>query len=246
LDYHDRKISIQNRNVLEFIQFLAAGRFLIPTFQRPFVWNPEDIIRLWDSLYQRYPIGSILCWNTNVRLHVHRKPGGFYSPEDGNPKQEMHSYILDGQQRVTALLTSFYGGTGQVRDRFSFDFTLYFDLTRAVFFFEKDYYKHRAESDAAFLIRLHDAQNLPPYYCMQYSERNGFLPAVEKNLEQLRFLFSDYAIPLIHLEGFDVADVCAIYERMNQTGMRLQNIDILIARGFKNYPTVVEEDFPVS
>jgi hypothetical protein len=33
---------------------------------------------------------------------------------------------------------------------------------------------------------------------------------------------------------------------MNQTGMRLQNIDILIARGFKNYPTVVEEDFPVS
>lgn len=246
MDYHDRKISIQNQNVLEFIQLLAAGKFLIPTFQRPFVWNPEDIIGLWDSLYQRYPIGSLLCWNTTVRLHVHRKPGGFYFPEDGNPKQEMHFYILDGQQRVTALLTSYYGGTGQVRERFSFNFTLYFDLTKAVFFFEKDYYRHRREADAAFLIRLQDAPNLPSDYCTQYSEKNGFLPAVEKNLEQLRFLFSDYAIPLIHLEGFDVADVCAIYERMNQTGMRLQNIDILIARSFKNYSTVVEEDFPIS
>jgi hypothetical protein len=38
----------------------------------------------------------------------------------------------------------------------------------------------------------------------------------------------------------------AIYERINQTGMRLKNMDILIAWGFKNYGTVVEEDFPIA
>jgi hypothetical protein len=32
---------------------------------------------------------------------------------------------------------------------------------------------------------------------------------------------------------------------INQTGMRLKNMDILIARGFKNYAAVVEEDFPI-
>ena len=246
MDYRDRKVIIRNQNVQAFIQLLAAGKFLIPTFQRLFVWNPEDIINLWDSLYKRYPIGSILCWDTDVRLHVHRKIGGFYFPEEDGARQEMRSYILDGQQRATALLTSFCGGTGQIRERFSFDFTLYFDLTKAVFFFEKDYSRHRREADTAFLVRVQDAPNLPPDYCVQYSGINGFMPEVEKNLEQLRFLFSDYAIPLIHLKGYEIEDVCAIYERMNQTGRRLQNIDILIARGFKNYSTVVEEDFPIT
>jgi hypothetical protein len=51
---------------------------------------------------------------------------------------------------------------------------------------------------------------------------------------------------LINLDGFDIAAVCSIYERINQTGMRLKNMDILIARGFKNYATVVEEDFPIT
>jgi hypothetical protein len=59
-------------------------------------------------------------------------------------------------------------------------------------------------------------------------------------------MFSDYSIPVINLEGFDIAGVCAIYERINQTGTRLKNMDILIARGFKNYTTVVEEDFPIT
>jgi uncharacterized protein with ParB-like and HNH nuclease domain len=62
----------------------------------------------------------------------------------------------------------------------------------------------------------------------------------------LRYVFSDYNIPLINLGGYDIAGVCAIFERINQTGVRLKNMDILIARGFKNYATVVEEDFPIT
>ena len=62
----------------------------------------------------------------------------------------------------------------------------------------------------------------------------------------MRFIFTDYSIPLISLEGFDIAGVCGIYERINQTGVRLTNMDMLIARGYKNYATVVEEDFPIS
>jgi uncharacterized protein with ParB-like and HNH nuclease domain len=64
--------------------------------------------------------------------------------------------------------------------------------------------------------------------------------------ERLQYIFTDYSIPLISLEGFDIAGVCGIYERINQTGVRLTNMDILIARGFKNYAAVVEEDFPIS
>jgi hypothetical protein len=245
LDYRSRKISIRNKNILEFIQQLAAGDFLIPTFQRSFVWNPDDIRNLWDSIYRYYPIGSILCWQTESLLHVHRKLGGFYIPESGKSGQEIRMYILDGQQRATALLASFYGGAGQIRDHSSFDYTLYFDLAKGLFFFEDEYYRHRWDAAAEFLLRLKDIPELPDDYCCRLAALPGFSPAVEKNVTQLKYLFSDYSIPVIHLEGFDLAGVCDIYERINQTGTRLKNMDILIARGFKNYTTVVEEDFPI-
>jgi uncharacterized protein with ParB-like and HNH nuclease domain len=246
LDYRNRKISIENCNIYDFIRRLAAGKFLIPTFQRLFVWDPGDIVNLWDSIFQSYPIGSVLYWKTPVRLHVHRKIGGFFTPEEAIDELKHKFYILDGQQRATSLLVSFYGGPGKVRELHSFDFTLYFDLTKAAFFFEKDYYKHKWEVDSSFLVKLKDAPELSDDFIEQLSKTPGFSPAIERNLAQLQYLFSDYRIPLIRLEGYDIAGVCAIYERINQTGMRLKNMDILIARGFKNFETVVEEDFPIT
>jgi hypothetical protein len=246
MDYRNRKIGIKNRNIFDFIRQLAAGEFLIPTFQRLFVWNPENISNLWDSIYQAYPIGSILYWKTPTQLHVHRKLGGFYLPDDAATGLKQRSYILDGQQRATSLLVSFYGGAGKVREQYSFDFTLYFDLTKAVFFFENDYYRHKWEADSDFLVRLKDVPDLPDDFSHQLSKRNGFSRAIEKNLLQLKYLFSEYSIPLICLEGYDIAGVCAIFERINQTGVRLKNMDILIARGFKNFAAIVEEDFPIT
>jgi uncharacterized protein with ParB-like and HNH nuclease domain len=245
VDYRNHQTTIKKLNILEFIRRLAAGEFLIPTFQRLFVWNPEDIVCLWDSLFHGYPIGSILCWDTEIHLHVHRRLGGFFIPENDNSVSSMQTYILDGQQRATALMASFYGDAGKIKEHYDFDYTLYFDLTKAVFFFEKDYYRHRWEADSSLLIHVKDAPELPEDYGRQIKDKQGFNVAVERNYEQLKYLFSNYDIPIIQLKGFDLEGVCSIYERMNQTGMRLLNMDILIARGFKNYATVVEEDFPI-
>jgi hypothetical protein len=246
LDYHRRKIIIQNHSLIHFIRQLAEGKYLIPTFQRLFVWSTDNIGALWDSIYQCYPIGSIMCWNTHARLHVHRKIGGFFIPENDSADNKLQSYILDGQQRATSLLASFYGGTGRVREHFSFDYTLYFDLTTAGFFFEQDYYKHRWNADPAFLLRLKEVPDLPGDYALRFASLRGFSPAAERNLEQLKYMFSDYSISVMNLEGFDIAGVCAVYERINQTGTRLNNLDILIARGFENSAIVVDEDFPIT
>lgn len=36
---------------------------LLPAIQREFVWGSDQIIRLFDSLMQDYPIGSFLVWH---------------------------------------------------------------------------------------------------------------------------------------------------------------------------------------
>jgi uncharacterized protein with ParB-like and HNH nuclease domain len=246
LDYRNQKINIRNINLTEFIHQLAAEKYLIPTFQRLFIWDPEHIINLWESIYRCYPIGTILYWKTETLLHVHRKVGGFFLPDNFISGQQMRSYLLDGQQRATSILVSFYGGSGKIRELYSFDFTIYFDLTTAEFYFEKDHYKHKWQADPAFLLRLKEVPDLSADYGSRLTPLRGYFETVDRNLEQLRYVFSNYNIPLICLEGFDIEGVCRIYERINQTGVKLTNLDILIVRGFKNYATVVEEDFPIT
>lgn len=132
----NRDIGTEVLKVEDFVERLRTDKFLIPTFQRDFVWEPENIIKLWDSIFRFYPIGSVLDWETDSYLHTHRKLGGFVFPHDEDTVRKFKEwvYILDGQQRATSLLVSMHGGKGKVKDNDNFDYTLYFDATDASFF----------------------------------------------------------------------------------------------------------------
>ena len=107
-----RDIKTEDIKIQDFVNRLKDDKFLIPTFQRDFVWEPENIVKLWDSIYRFYPIGSILYWMTDSYLHTHRKLGGFSFPHDEDTIRKFRewAYILDGQQRATSLLISMIGG----------------------------------------------------------------------------------------------------------------------------------------
>jgi uncharacterized protein with ParB-like and HNH nuclease domain len=243
LTYRNRKISFEKKNLLAYIHMLADGEFLIPTFQRNFIWNPEHISGLWESIFLGYPVGSIVYWRTPSRLKIPRWLGGLQIPQGGSSRG-LHSYILDGQQRATSLFTAFYGGKGQEKGKRNFDFTLYFDLTKRNFFFEHELYRRRWNAPDEFLIRLRDVPDLPANYNKQLVEIKGYNRKIASSLKQLQLIFTKYEIPLIRLEGFDIADVCDVFERMNQTGVKLDNLDIIIARNFHDNPTIIEEDLP--
>ncbi len=48
--------------IYDLIDRVASGELRIPRFQRPYVWSPEDMIGLFDSIFNGYPIGSLLIW----------------------------------------------------------------------------------------------------------------------------------------------------------------------------------------
>jgi hypothetical protein len=87
--------------------------YVLPAIQREFVWRPEQIARLFDSLMQGYPIGSFLFWSVerdNVRqykfydfvrdYHQRLRP---HCPPVEVPVGQSVIAVLDGQQRLTAL-----------------------------------------------------------------------------------------------------------------------------------------------
>lgn len=74
-----------------------AKELRLPTIQREFVWDAEDVKKLLDSIVQGYPIGSIIIWKPDVEF-----PSVPLMGEDTRRKD--YQYILDGQQRLTSLL----------------------------------------------------------------------------------------------------------------------------------------------
>ena len=44
------------------IERINRNEFLLPAFQREFVWKPNQIEQLFDSIMQGYPISSMLFW----------------------------------------------------------------------------------------------------------------------------------------------------------------------------------------
>ncbi|WP_443047402.1 GmrSD restriction endonuclease domain-containing protein [Streptomyces sp. KMM 9044] len=47
---------------------VLSGDIVLPKFQRAFVWTPQQILYLLDSVRRNYPIGSLLMWRTTAKL----------------------------------------------------------------------------------------------------------------------------------------------------------------------------------
>ena len=80
------------KNILDQID---EGRLALPQFQRGYVWKRWQVRNLMESLYQDFPIGSMLVWQTKARQHEVKGAGDL--PLGG------HELLLDGQQRLTSL-----------------------------------------------------------------------------------------------------------------------------------------------
>ena len=53
----------------ELRDLVATGRVRIPYFQRSFRWENKDVVALFDSLHQGYPIGNLLMWKRDAPEH---------------------------------------------------------------------------------------------------------------------------------------------------------------------------------
>lgn len=62
----------------------------------------------------------------------------------------------------------------------------------------------------------------------------GYTHKIGRNISQLERIFKDYKLVLIKIQGVDVEEVCEIFERVNQEGKKLDPVDIIVARTYRN------------
>ena len=92
-----QRYSVTPHPVETLLTWVKSGEIAIPEIQRPFVWDAAKVRNLLDSLYAGYPIGYLIAWrNPTVKL------------KDGTPSAGKR-ILIDGQQRVTALMAGLLG-----------------------------------------------------------------------------------------------------------------------------------------
>lgn len=92
-----QKYDINKYSVNTILTWIKTKEVVIPEIQRPFVWKARQVRDLIDSLYRGYPVGYLIVSRSHdVKL------------KDGSVSAGQR-ILIDGQQRVTALMTAILG-----------------------------------------------------------------------------------------------------------------------------------------
>ncbi len=92
--------------LFELVDRIRDGRYVIPDFQRKFVWDPSKVRDLMRSVFLDYYVGTLLLWkgkSDNFKALSCESIQGY----DASSRSEPKHIVLDGQQRLSALHYAF-------------------------------------------------------------------------------------------------------------------------------------------
>ena len=227
-----KKISIkpEREYLREIMVRMQSKQYAIPAFQRDFVWEPSQIIDLFDSISKGYPIGSILLW----------KP----LPQDTYPIKDIYDkihpeeieaqyYILDGRQRLTA----FYCSVTDYKDKPA-KFKVYYNLEKEVF--EIPSKRKYDESNSILLSDVYDT-----FEMLGILQKVMLMPDVEKRnnyitkIKMLNTILQSYEIGEMILENCTLDEASTVFSRINSKATDISKVEMLQALAYKNKKSVL-------
>lgn len=208
-------VSPQVINIGKLLDRMVKGRLRIPKFQRPFVWPPDQMCDLLDSIQQRFPIGSILIWETDDPSVSSRDEIGPISIT--SPPKGAVSYILDGQQRLATLLGVLRLPEGA---NVHWKWKIFYDLEEGIFFHPRNRDVKPYQIPArTFLITsdfIAECRRIVDYF----EKKDNAVRAKEliEKAERVTDIFRYYQLPVISITDADIGAAVKIFARLNTHG----------------------------
>ncbi|MGL4985920.1 MAG: DUF262 domain-containing protein [Treponemataceae bacterium] len=143
------------------IDSIRKTEYLLPAFQREFVWSPAQIEKLFDSLMKGYPISSMLFWKvkgeTKTAFRFYQFITDFVQQHKTHNEliktdqiNDFHA-ILDGQQRLTALYIGLCGSYAYKEHRRSWEYSEWSFPTRHLYLnITKTYSEEESDKEYIF------------------------------------------------------------------------------------------------
>lgn len=207
-----KKIETQEWTLPKLLLNVEDGALRIPKFQREFVWNRSQTIKLLDSIYKEYPIGSLFFWHPSDAYRNMYREISELKQKIPNRSQSIQ-LILDGQQRITSIYAVSKGLT--------IDGTNY---SKIVFDLEKEAFSARNPDNERF-VSFRDIIDEDAFLRIY----NNLPDERRKILQRCANRFKNYPFSIVEVYEKTLEEVCDIFERINQGGQRLTLFDLVVA-----------------
>jgi len=214
-----QKYSVNQYPVQHILTWIQSGEIAIPEIQRPFVWSSTQVRDFFDSLYKGYPVGYLIAWkNPNIRL------------KDGSISQGKR-ILIDGQQRVTALMTSILGYKIIDKDYQTTKISIAFNPIERKF----EVTNPAIKKDVKWIADISEIFNnnfKMHQFVKEYVEINGTtdFDQIFEAIESLRGIVNN-PIGIIELSSeLDIDTVNEIFIRINSAGLVLSQADFAMSK----------------
>jgi hypothetical protein len=200
-------------DVERLVAMAWSGNIRVPRFQRGFRWQRRDVIRLLQSIFRGYPIGSLLLWRTPApagKLHL----GSLQINAEQNDRA---LWVVDGQQRITSLANVLHPDGWR-----SDPFRIGYDLRKSDFVSTS---ANAAESPLVVpLPVLFNLRKVLAWFS-SYPELAEYAEPANEITTRLR----QYQVPAYEVEHGDEKVLRDIFDRMNNYGKRLSRAEVFSA-----------------
>ena len=98
-------MSYTPRSLFRLLEDIDAHRLMLPHIQRPFVWDREQMAKLFDSLMREYPIQTLLFWRTREEIRAREFMSVIDADADLSSLYDMPSLPLE-EKRLLFLMAS--------------------------------------------------------------------------------------------------------------------------------------------
>jgi len=193
--------------IRKLVDRISSGDIRIPAFQRDFVWEPDQVAFLMDSIYKGFPIGTVILWKTDNRLATEKRIGFFTLPEP--QKDYPVNYVLDGQQCLTSLFSVFQTELSPASEEWT---DIYFDMSA-----------QESVQESLFLAldeaEVDESRHFPIkilFDTVAYRHATAFLEDMQaRKIDELQSQFKEYLIPNEVFVSDDQNMVAIVFERIN-------------------------------
>lgn len=224
------KIDTRVRSLKYFLGEFEKGAFQIPSFQRDFLWEIPAVLQLFDSIKNKYPIGSIQFWQPaeagEVWLDKDVKIGPYSVTKNSTDPKPI--FILDGLQRLSSLFGCLINPEKYNKDRldlnqevFDEKFRIYYDLEDENFcFLRKNIKPKKFQVPLYVLINTTDFRK----YSRQTIEKIEDESKIDLYLSRadvLGNILNDYEIASVDILNASVEEAVEIFWRVNKEGLEI-------------------------
>ena len=214
-----QRYSVTPYPIETLLTWVKSGEVAIPEIQRPFVWDATRVRDLLDSLYQGYPIGYLIVWrNPTVKL------------KDGTSSVGKR-ILIDGQQRVTALMAALLGREVLNKDYKAVSIRIAFHPQEEKFEVANSAICKDAAwiSDIASVFAANASlTELTDIYCEKNPAANR--RAISLVLERVRKIINNHVGVVELADDLDIETVTEIFIRVNSAGAPLSQADFAMSK----------------